>query len=644
MLTNKEIRALPMPKINSGTRTLALQNTKDDVFVITCGKIKSSVVINAFSKDGDGGVTLLYRYFIKQHNALLYNVKTNKITKGYLSNSLWHGTMASTGKEAAKLKRYISPDSDKSAVGDIICTYDSWRSVKRSQIRRKQKTDETDRIMHKVRKAPKSFETTIRNTMAYSKYIFFNRNDNRGTCSCCGNTMELPELPKFRDKDYGKCPRCREKIRFRSETRRRLYRMCDTGMAVLIQKYDYHVLIARYFHIAYDYTSSPVPEITVQEVTRTLIDYDRHSVRDYEWYYYDGALRWCVPQISMYNPSGLHHPFLKGSLHKAGLQKELRAAGVDKYLEGREKIEECLRRDSADSCYLHVKYLECLAVHPVLEQMTKRGLYNLVSDYSQNKINYMNRQVDKNARSIVRILNLKNRTQLREAIALNINSDEMDIIQQYNNATDTDRPIRDIFKIADEYGIRKEDAFALSDSRLRKLTKYLDSLNYKESERDNLIIDYFDYLRNCESLNYAMTSETVLYPKDFKKAHDEAMVNIKSRKLEKECEVINRLLPDMHNKYDFSSDTLMIKAPDSGRDIIYEGQILHHCVSSYIPRVAKGETVILFIRKKKAPDKPYVTVEVKSDKIMQVRGFDNGRPEPDVSEFVEQFKLAKHIA
>lgn len=141
-----------------------------------------------------------------------------------------------------------------------------------------------------------------------------------------------------------------------------------------------------------------------------------------------------------------------------------------------------------------------------------------------------------------------------------------------------------------------------------------------------------------------MTSDIVLYPKDFKKAHDEAAVNVKSRKLAEECSMIAGLLPDMHKKYDFSSGTLLIKAPDSGRDIICEGQALHHCVGNYIPQVADGSTVILFIRRKSAPDKPYVTVEVKNDKVVQIRGFDNKVPESDVVDFVEQFKHSKCIA
>lgn len=644
MLTNKEIRALPMPRITHETKMLALQNADHNVFVVTSGKIKSNIVINVFSKNEDGRVSLFYRYFIKKHDARLYNIRTNKITDGYLTNVLqYRDTITAAKKEAEKLKRYISPNSTGSSAQGMLYKYDTWRSDIRCKLRKDKKCAEIDGIMRKIKKVPKSFETTVQKTMSHSNYIFFDRKNNLGTCSCCGSTLKLSELPRFKDREFGKCPKCGKDIQFKSEIRRQYCGIRDEGMAVLVQKYADHVLAVRYFHILYDYKKLPVPKVTVREVIRTIIDYNKQSICDYEWYYYNGTMRWCLPQNSMFNPDGFHHIFLKGILHKKGLSKELRVAGMDKLLQGWEQINQFIKADSAKSCYVRVKYLEYLAATPVLEQITKCGFYNLVSDYMSGKKYSMISLLNEKETSIIKILGLKNRVQLREARSLNINSSELDSIQTYNKTTDVNRSVSDILRLARDYEGREERVFALPDSRLRKLSKYLDGMGCKKYERHNLITDYFDYMRSCEILHYDMTSDIVLYPKDFKKAHDEAAVNVKSRKLAEECSMIAGLLPDMHKKYDFSSGTLLIKAPDSGRDIICEGQALHHCVGNYIPQVADGSTVILFIRRKSAPDKPYVTVEVKNDKVVQIRGFDNKVPESDVVDFVEQFKHSKCI-
>lgn len=645
MLTNKEIRALPMPGVNRETRTLALQNADRKVYVITSRKIKSSVVINVYSKNEEGGVALFYRYFVNQYNALLYNVRANKITDGYLKNVfLPHDEITAAKKETEKLKRYISPDSSSRSVRNLIEAYDRQRSDRRSQFRKDQKCSEIDSIMRMVRKIPKSFENTIRKTMAHSSYIFYNRKENFGTCSCCGKTMKLSDLPGFKDKESGRCPECGKTIRFRSEARRQRFNTYDEGMAVLVQKYAYHVLIARYFHITYEYNDSPVPKVTVREVVRTLIDFDKHDVRDYEWYYYNEKMRWCLLQSSMFNPKGFHYFFLKGCIHRAGLANELDAADLSRYLQGWMQLNQYIKADTADSCYQHVKYLEYLADNPVFEPITKCGFYHLTADYMDRAKHRITSQINTEEHSVIKILRLKNRTQLQEARAININSDELKSIQTYNKTTDINRPVGEILRIAKEFDGREESAFALSDSRLRKLSKYLDRISSGEPGRRNLIVDYFDYLRNCESLGYVMTSEIVLYPKNFRQAHDRAAADVKHRKLNEECQKIAALLPDMHNRYDFSTENLFIKAPDSGKDILYEGQALNHCVGSYVPQVADGSTVILFIRRKNAPDKPYVTVEVRDDKIVQVRGFSNQIPNADVADFVEQFKKAKHIA
>lgn len=100
MLTNREIWALPMPRITHETKMLALQNADHNVFVVTSGKVKSNIVINVFSKNEDGEVSLFYRYIIKKHDARLYNVRSNKITDGYLTNALqYRDIIIATEKE-----------------------------------------------------------------------------------------------------------------------------------------------------------------------------------------------------------------------------------------------------------------------------------------------------------------------------------------------------------------------------------------------------------------------------------------------------------------------------------------------------------------------------------------------------------------
>jgi len=65
---------------------------------------------------------------------------------------------------------------------------------------------------------------------------------------------------------------------------------------------------------------------------------------------------------------------------------------------------------------------------------------------------------------------------------------------------------------------------------------------------------------------------------------------------------------------------------------------MHHCVATYIDRVAKGETTILFLRKKQNPETPFYTMEVNNGAMIQCRAKYNGPMTEEVKEFVELFQ------
>ena len=68
---------------------------------------------------------------------------------------------------------------------------------------------------------------------------------------------------------------------------------------------------------------------------------------------------------------------------------------------------------------------------------------------------------------------------------------------------------------------------------------------------------------------------------------------------------------------------------------------MHHCVATYIDQVAKGETTILFLRKKQDPETPFYTMEVNNGVMIQCRAKYNGDMTEEVKEFVELFKRKK---
>ena len=80
--------------------------------------------------------------------------------------------------------------------------------------------------------------------------------------------------------------------------------------------------------------------------------------------------------------------------------------------------------------------------------------------------------------------------------------------------------------------------------------------------------------------------------------------------------------------------------PKVADDLVKEGMALSHCVleKHYAERVAKGRSIIAFVRKRDAKDVPFVTVEygIKSGKVEQCYGLKNCKPDPKVQAFVDR--------
>ena len=159
--------------------------------------------------------------------------------------------------------------------------------------------------------------------------------------------------------------------------------------------------------------------------------------------------------------------------------------------------------------------------------------------------------------------------------------------------------------------------------------------------------DYFDYVRWLEELGYDMRNEFNLYPKNFEKAHQEKSVEYikkQDEETQEQIESFNKYLAELQENSDdtnplkMNSNGLFIRLPFSLSELREEGEVLHHCVGTYIDKVARGETIILFIRKVNEPNKPYYTMEFKNKQIVQCRGFRNCSMTEEVKTFADLFE------
>ena len=95
--------------------------------------------------------------------------------------------------------------------------------------------------------------------------------------------------------------------------------------------------------------------------------------------------------------------------------------------------------------------------------------------------------------------------------------------------------------------------------------------------------------------------------------------------------------------FEYKGKEFSIVYPKSTGDIQSEGRILSHCVGSYVDRVIKGHTRILFMRKNTEIGTPLVTVEVYDKRITQARGKYNRSLSYDEKIFLQEYAQKKKL-
>ena len=95
--------------------------------------------------------------------------------------------------------------------------------------------------------------------------------------------------------------------------------------------------------------------------------------------------------------------------------------------------------------------------------------------------------------------------------------------------------------------------------------------------------------------------------------------------------------------FEYEGEEYCILMPSSCLEIGFEGLYQKNCAALYIYSHAEGSTTILFLRKKNAPGRSFVTVEVRHSMIIQVYARMNMLPDYSVFRFLEEYSQKKEI-
>ena len=225
----------------------------------------------------------------------------------------------------------------------------------------------------------------------------------------------------------------------------------------------------------------------------------------------------------------------------------------------------------------------------------------------------------------------KNATNLKDL--LGVDGQQLRILKDINGCRETLQTLKELKATGEK--VDMETLRYMNENRIRLYELHMEmtkmtaqrSMNYlrkqakKESRSFHIIAtEYHDYLRMAYELGRDTADEIICRTPDLKKMHDRYVEETTKKKDEKrryaadlDFKNIAARFPENKKHFGYEFQGLTIIVPACASEIILEGQKQHHCVGAsdtYMKKMNRGETFILFLRKKEDPDTAYYTLEV----------------------------------
>ena len=151
--------------------------------------------------------------------------------------------------------------------------------------------------------------------------------------------------------------------------------------------------------------------------------------------------------------------------------------------------------------------------------------------------------------------------------------------------------------------------------------------------------EYEDYLRMQKDL-YGKIKEK--YPENFKTAHDVLALKVAIVKSIAQCEDFAEQAEEIKDLA-YQGRNYCVTIPTEPKELADEGINLSHCVADYIDRVASGACHILFLRRRNAPDRSLVTLQLSGTCLCQAQGQNRRHITNEERRFLEQWCKEKKL-
>lgn len=475
-----------------------------------------------------------------------------------------------------------------------------------------------------------------KDVMLWSRYLFTRREGKRqyAYCTHCRTESETKGL---RHNHKSVCPVCKSEAYVKGSGMGRK-RMLDEAYLLYYEKskVDPSAIIARGFYMTRDYRKSFHNVDTHLEVTAMYLFKPGHTEmwsRNYYWksekFQRDASIRsQAVNEMqnkACYYSIDSIRAAVKGTQFQYCTWEYYAHAGCDDRL----------------------KVFDLAAKYPCIEYLTKLGMSSIVVSKlsglrTYGAINWRGKTIDKVLRltktEAKEWTKLSYKGGLLSLYAYQLFTKKMKLGFSFDQA-------HQLCSIADNQQYKDVETLSKYATTKKILLYILSQTNKKTSNRwssspRDILIDWTDYVGECELLGIDLTQERNLFPNNLNEAHRKTSAKVKMKKDEIVAQQIIKRASKLNKQY-FEYGEFLVRPASSSEELFKEGKHLQHCVGSYAERYAQGRTDIYVVRRLSEPEKPFYTLEICNGVIIQCRGYKNRATTEEVREFIEMFKAKK---
>lgn len=557
-----------------------------------------------------------------------YTAKIDNLTYDY-DKGYMYGNKPWVSEEAKKkINAYLG--TGKREPKEAVLYFQNDILKEKLEKRHKSEIEAIDEVMNVVPDLPKDFEQWVK-TSAFiqERYIMYHTGTRKGYCTHCEKEVELKKIPKHNEE--GICPKCKSKVHYKAWKKQKY--LCDTKKVGILQKLTngtgyilrkFSCRIKRTLEKDWKVSFAGYWETQRRRLTEMFVPVELFEFGEYKR---TGIDRWCH---ELNHGMGNYWQEMGGAeecvLYHRNIKKLRKEAGIQ-YI----PLERLLSEKQGCYCVPTQLFRESIR-HPQLEYLIKAGLYNIAwgAGHGRGDLRWEERKPWK-------LLGVE-KDQMQQLIRVNATIREMRVLKNANTCG---------VKLTDKQLVYFSEM--LGERRILGIAKFGHMERFHRYFHENFasvqeIGDYFDYLEDLKALKIPITKNE-LFPQNFQVTHEnislqrqEREEKLKRMQVKEKDHLLQEMLPELEEIYHGENEQFRIVLPTCKEDFQREGRENHNCVGGiYFDKMLRGESVVIFLRKKEMPERAFCTVEMRGSEIEQCRAIYNGKPPKEAEEFMGRF-------